>query len=95
MVLTTLLDRQHPIERDPRPVLLVVGHDDAVVDAPVDQLLEDPEQVVRRHAEHRRAEAAELIERQHGALGRELVGQAVHEVHLGADRPDRACRAVA
>ena len=33
---------------------------------PVDQLLENPEQVVRRHAEHRRAEAAELIEREHG-----------------------------
>ena len=29
------------------------------------QLLEHPQQVVRRHAEHRRAEASQLIERQH------------------------------
>ena len=48
-----LLNRQHPIQRDAVPVLLVVGHDDSVVDAALDQLFEDPQQVVRRHAEHR------------------------------------------
>src|SRR6266581_6935927 len=57
-----LLDRQHPIEGDARPVLLIVGNDDAVMHASGDQLFKNPEEVVRRHAEHRRAEAAELIE---------------------------------
>src|SRR5262252_7853899 len=74
-----LADRQHPIERDLRPVLAIVGHDDAVVDDAVDQPFEGPEQMVRRDAEHRRAEAAELIERQYGPLGRDLARQPVHE----------------
>src|SRR5881394_277629 len=64
-----LSDRQHAIEGDLRPVLLLVGHDDAIVDAPFDQLFENPEQMVRRDAEHRRAEAAELIERDDGTPG--------------------------
>ena len=50
-------------------MLLIVGNDDAVVDLAVNQPFEHPEQVVRRDAEHRRAEAAELIERQDGPVG--------------------------
>ena len=72
-----------------------LGHDDQVVDAAGDELLHDPQQVVRRDAEHRRAQAAELIQRQHGPVGRDLVRQAVHEMHLGADRPHRSRRALA
>ena len=45
------------------PVLLRLRHDDLVEDLAVDQPFEHPQQVVRRHAEHRRAQAAELIER--------------------------------
>ena len=62
--------------------------------SPVDQAFEHPQQVVGRDAEHRRAQAAHLVERQHGhALRRHLGGEAVHQVDLGADRPDRAGRA--
>ena len=53
-------------------MLLLVGNDDPVVDSSVHELFENPEQVVRRDAEHRRAETAELIERDDGALGRGL-----------------------
>src|SRR4051812_32760525 len=62
------LNRQHAVERDLRPVLLVIWNDDAVMDFAVEQSFEGPEQMIRRHAEHRRAKAAELIERQDGAI---------------------------
>src|SRR5688572_23556378 len=62
MVLTTLLNRQHAVERDAVPVLHFIWNNDAVGNAALEQLIQDPQQMVRRHAEHRRAEAAELIE---------------------------------
>ena len=62
------MNGKHPIERDLRPVLLLVGHDDSVVHLAFDEPFENPEQMVRRHAEHRRAQAPELVERQHGLL---------------------------
>src|SRR6187455_1581777 len=95
MVLTSLLNRQHPIERNPGPMFLVIGHHDAVVDPARDEFLQDPEEMIRRYAEHRRAQAAETIERYDRPLRRELVRQAVHQMHLGADRPDRADRTAA
>ena len=82
-----LLNRQHAVERDLRPVLLLVGHDDAVVHLAVDEAFEHPEQVVRRDAEHRRAQAAELIEREDGAVGLHSAREPVDQVDLGADRP--------
>src|SRR5688572_3964 len=57
-----LVNGKHPIERDLRPVLLLVGDDDSVVYVSLQQPFENPEQVVRRHAEHRRAQTPELIE---------------------------------
>src|SRR5262245_53971840 len=81
-------DLEHPIERDLGPALRIVGDDDLVVDVTLEQALEDPEQVVRRHAEHRRAEATEWIERHDRALGGDLLGEPVDEVNLGRDRPD-------
>ena len=48
--------------------------------ASLNQLFENPEQVVRRHAEHRRAEAAELIERDDGSRRRELLSEPVDEM---------------
>ena len=57
-----LPNRQHAVECDARPVFLIVRDDDAVMDASLNQLFKNPEQVIRRHAEHRRAETAELIE---------------------------------
>ena len=75
-------------------MLLVVGDDDAVVDLAVDEAFEHPQQMVRRDAEHRRAEAAELIEREHGALGRTCAREAIDEVDLGADGPHGTGRAV-
>ena len=53
----------------------------------VEQAFEDPEQVIRRHAEHRRAQAAERIERDDGAVRRELVREAVDQMNLGGRRP--------
>ena len=84
------MNLQHAIERHPRPALGLVGHDDLVVDRALEQPFEDPEQVVRRHAEHRRAQAAERIERHDRAVGRELVRQAVDQMDLGGDGPDRS-----
>ena len=51
--------------------------------------------MIRRYAEHRRAQAAETIERYDRPIRREIVRQAVDQVHLGADRPDGADRAAA
>src|SRR5262245_37815080 len=68
IVLPALRDRQHSIQGDLRPVLLFVRNDDTVVDASFDQLFENPEEVVRRNPEHRRAEAPELVERDDGAI---------------------------
>ena len=44
-------------------------------------------QVIRRDAEHRRAETAERIEGDDGPLGRDFVREAIDEVHFGRDRP--------
>ena len=86
---------EHPVERQPRLALLrLVGDDDLVLDLAFDQALEHPEQVIRRHPEHRRAQAAERIERDDGSIGRDLVGEPVDEMHLGRDRPDAADRAL-
>ena len=83
-----VVDATLPIERDARPVLLFVWDDDPIVRPPFHQLLENPQQVVRRDAEHRRAEASKPIERDDGAPGRELVREAVYQMHFGADGPD-------
>src|SRR5687767_13633720 len=61
--LEMLLDGEHPVERNAVPVLLLSGHRHLVVHAPLDQLVQDPEQMVRGHTEHGRTEAAELVER--------------------------------
>ena len=82
------MDGEHPIQRDLGPVLLGVRHDDAVVHLAFDEPLENPEQVVGRHAEHRRAEAAELVEREDRAARGQLVGESIDEVNLRADGPD-------
>src|SRR5262249_11075205 len=57
-----LLNRQHAVESDLRPVLLIFGNRDAVVHASFDQLFKNPQQVVWRHSEHRRTETTKLIE---------------------------------
>src|SRR5207302_10110095 len=57
-----LHDGEHPVGRDFRPVLAVVRHDNAVVNFAVHEPFEDPQQMIRRHAKHRRAQTAELIE---------------------------------
>src|SRR5688572_32512655 len=82
-----LRDREHTVEGNFIPVLLLVGYDDAVVHAPFDQLFENPEQMIRRHTEHRRAEAPELIQRDHRLVRRDLVRKPVHEVDFRPDGP--------
>ena len=74
-------------------MLLLVRDDDAVVHLARDEAFEHPQQMVRRDAEHRRAEAAELVERKDRALGRDFAREAVDEVDLGTDGPCRAGRA--
>src|SRR5437867_4046820 len=66
---SALHDGEHPVERDLGPVLAVLGDDDAISDLAFHQTFERPQQMVGRHTEHRRAEAAELIERQHRPAG--------------------------
>ena len=58
----------------------------------LDESFENPEQVIRRHAEHRRAQAAERIERDDVLVAAHLVGEPVDQVDLGRDGP-RCCRA--
>src|SRR5580698_351197 len=85
IVLQRLPDRQHAIQRDARPLLLLVGHDDPVVHLARHEPFEHPQQMIRRHPEHRRAQAAELIEREDGAVGRDLLREAVDEMDFSAD----------
>src|SRR6185369_12548982 len=89
-----LLNRQHSVESDLRPALLIVGDRDAVVHAAFGQLFKNPKQVVWRHAKHRRAETTKLIERHDTALGCNVLREPVDEVHLGTNGPDGSGRAV-
>src|SRR5262245_39099176 len=72
-----LTDGQHSVESDLRPVLLIVGERDAIVDAAVDQLFKNPEQMIWRHSEHRRAQTTKLIERDNTPLGCDFPGEAI------------------
>src|SRR5262245_18219441 len=89
-----LLNGQHSVETDLRPVLLIVGDRDAIVHAAVDQLFKNPEQVVWRDAKHRRAETAELIQRDNISSGCHFLREAIHEVDFGTDGPFRSGPAV-
>src|SRR5204862_4867199 len=77
-----LRDRQHPLEGDPRPVLAVVGDDDPIVHLAVDEPFEDPEQMIRRDAEHGRAQAADLVEREDRPVGIHLARKTVDEMNF-------------
>src|SRR5512144_3105555 len=85
-----LLNRQHSVESDLRPVLLIVGDRDAIVHPAFDQLFKNPEQMVWRHAKHCRAETTKLIERDNTAVGCNFLREAIHEVHFGTDGPFRS-----
>src|SRR4029453_4498281 len=89
-----LLNRQHPVESDLRPVLLIVGDRNAVMHAAFDQLFKNPEQVVWRHAKHLRAQAPKLTGRTNTPIRCYFLREAIDEVHLGADGPFGSCRAV-
>src|SRR5437899_10055984 len=88
----TLLNRQHAVERNFRPVFALVRDDDAVSDLAFDEPFERPQQMIGRDAEHRGAEATELIEREYRAVGVHLVSEAIDEVDFRAHRPDRSDR---
>ena len=64
---------EHAVERELGVALLVVGHDDLVVDLAFDEAFEDPQQVIRRDTEHRRAQAAERVERDNRLVRRHFV----------------------
>src|SRR5205807_1921778 len=86
----SLIDaRQHAVEGDLGPVFLVFGDDDAVVHLTINEPFQDPEQMVRRHTEHRRAEAADGIERKHGLAGLHHLCEPIYQMQLRADRPGR------
>src|SRR6478672_749597 len=82
---------EHPVER--RAGLGGNGRVDAdrVDDAPLDERLECPHQVRQVDPVHRRAVADVLLQEGDPLLG-ELLGEATHEVELGADDPRRARR---
>jgi len=69
-------------------------HDDLIVDLSLDEPFENPQEVIRGHPEHRRAEAAERIERHDGFPWSDVVTEAIDEVDFGCDRPDAAFGAV-
>src|SRR6188474_185103 len=83
---------QHSIERKFREGLGGLGYGDAVIEFAVDEAIEHPQQVVRRDPEHRRAQAAERVERRHRPRRRQRPCQPIDEMDLGADRPDRSFR---
>ena len=84
---------QHPVQRDRGPVF--VGSGTTIDCGPRRrQPFEHPEQMIRRDAEHRRAEAAHRVERHDGARRRDLAREPVHEMDLRADGPDRSFRTV-
>ena len=63
IVLGTQQDRQQTVERHTSPVLPVHGHDNLVVHPATNQLFQDPQKMIRRHAEHRRTQTTEPVER--------------------------------
>src|SRR5581483_525375 len=79
-------DVEHALQRDACPLRGLGVDGDAVDDATLDQFLEHPAQVRRVDAEHRRAGTHERIERHDRLAARCLVGGALHEVDLRADR---------
>ena len=54
----TLLNLQHAIERDSRPVLHFVFHFDLIHHVAVDEIFQRPAQMLRRDAEHGSAKAS-------------------------------------
>src|SRR6266550_4246277 len=60
---TALLDFQHPVQRHLCPMLHVVSYFDLVDYIAFNQILQRPAQMLRRNAEHGRAQAAGIIER--------------------------------
>ena len=68
-------------------MLLLGGNDNPIVHLAGHEAFEGPQQMIRRDPEHRRAQAAELIERQHGSVGLHVRREAIDEVDLGADGP--------
>ncbi len=87
---TPSMNGKHPIERDLRPVLLLVGNSDSVVNLTLEKAFEHPQQMVRGNAEHRRAQAPELIEGEHRLPGFHALRKSIDEVKFCADRPDRS-----
>ena len=63
------LDRPSMRSSETRRDLLRLGDGDLVVDLALDEPFEHPQQMVRRDAEHRRAQAAERVERDDGLVG--------------------------
>src|SRR5688500_6651401 len=81
-----LLNRKHPVEGDARPAGRLLGDGYLVDDAPGDERVEHPREVLRRDAVHRGAHA-EVGREQAYLLVRVPRGQTADEVDLGADRP--------
>src|SRR6266498_2860658 len=81
-----LLNFQHPIQGHARPVLHVVADLDSIHDVAVHKAFQRPAEVLRRDAEHGRAQAARVVEGNDFLPFRgELLAHAVHEMDLSAD----------
>ena len=77
---------QHPVQRNFSPVLDAGTDLDAVDDAALDQVFQNPGQVMRADAVHGGAQAASVVESDDAlVLACKAAGHAVDEVNFSAD----------
>src|SRR5262249_36591172 len=86
---------QHAVERDSRPVFNIFANLDSVYYISIRQIFQSPRQVLRRDAEHGRAQTSRIIQRDHPlAVWSKLLAHAIDQMNLGADRKHRASRSL-
>ena len=92
----TSLNFEHSIKRNPRPVLNIVFHFDLIDDVAFGQIFKRPAKMLRRDAEHGRAEATGIVQRDDLlSFGSEFLAHAVDQMDFRAHRKHRSGRRVA
>src|SRR4029077_2337222 len=83
---TMLAQTEHAVESNPRMVAGALIDGDAVHDVALAQIFQRPEEMLRRDAEHRGADAHAGIDRNDSVVP-QFLAQAVDEVNFRADSP--------